>query len=210
MREGEGRGCRGCTISSTRNKELNSKSPETVPFSVYFIETTAGCQHYGEKAFRRQKQARGLRWPTFSHSLFSGHMVLAIKRKKLSERQFNTSYINIKVHQCTEVVFSRETRVREERKKVSDRGFWCLYIFFFLKSTCSSFFFFFFPFASKNKILADHVNFWTGLKVRTCKLKQSYFCKSLAFKAHEFCPSLINVSEKIVISGICQGLFHTV
>ena len=47
MREGERRGCRGCTISSTRNKELNSKSPETVPLSVYFIETTAGCQHYG-------------------------------------------------------------------------------------------------------------------------------------------------------------------
>lgn len=73
-----------------------------------------------------------------------------------------------------------------------------------------NFFLCFFFVASKNKILADHVNFWTGLKVRTCKLKQSYFCKSLAFKAHEFCPSLINVSEKIVTSGICQGLFHTV
>lgn len=142
MREGEGRGCRGRTISSTSNKELNSKPPETAPFSGYFIEATAGCQHYGEKAFGRQKSARGLRWPTFSHNLFSGHTVLAIKRKKLSERQFNTSYINIKVHQCTEVVFSRETRVREERKKVSDCGFCCLYIFFFLKSTCSSFFFF--------------------------------------------------------------------
>ena len=44
MREGEGRGCRECTISSTRNKELNSKTPETVPLSVYFIETTAGPQ----------------------------------------------------------------------------------------------------------------------------------------------------------------------
>ena len=178
------------------NKELNSKTPETVPLSVYFIETTAGYQHYGQKAFRRQKSATGLRWPTFSHSLFSGHTVLAIQRKKLSKRQFNIPYINIKVHQCTEVVFSRKTRVREERKKVSDCGFWCLFVFFFV--------------ASKNKILADHVNFWTGLKVRTCKLKQSYFCKSLAFKAHEFCPSLINVSEKIVTSGICQGLFHTV
>ena len=55
------KGMQGCTTSSTSNKELNSKSPETAPFSGYFIETTAGCQHYGEKAFGRQKSARGLR-----------------------------------------------------------------------------------------------------------------------------------------------------
>lgn len=99
---------------------------------------------------------------------------------------------------------------KSQRREEESLWLWLLvFINFFLSKKYLQQFFFFF-FASKNKILADHVNFWTGLKVRTCKLKQSYFCKSLAFKAHEFCPSLINVSEKIVTSGICQGLFHTV
>lgn len=100
---------------------------------------------------------------------------------------------------------------KSQRREEESLWLWLLlFIYIFLSKKYLQQFFFFFPFASKNKILADHVNFWTGLKVRTCKLKQSYFCKSLAFKAHEFCPSLINVSEKIVTSGICQGLFHTV
>ena len=99
---------------------------------------------------------------------------------------------------------------KSQRREEESLWLWLLvFINFFLSKKYLQQFFFFF-FASKNKILADHVNFWTGLKVRTCKLKQSYFCKSLAFKAHEFCPSLINVSEKIVTSGICQGLFHIV
>ena len=127
--------------------------------------------------------------------------------KKLSGGNLTHLMLILRYTNVLKYCFPR--RQESEKKKVSDYGCWCLYIFFFLKSTCSSIFFFF-SFASKNKILADHVNFWTGLKVRTCKLKQSYFCKSLAFKACEFYPSLINVSVKIVTSGICQGLFHTV